>query len=51
MLAIRLSGTAAEVTEALVTLTETFPISAIKGLCPSAASQSTVRVTMEVRNA
>ena len=51
MLSIRLSGTAAEVAEAVLTLTDTFPIAAIKGLCPSVAAQASVRVYLEVTHA
>ncbi|WP_162795789.1 hypothetical protein [Nonomuraea lactucae] len=48
MLSIRLTGTPAEVADAVLTLRETFCITAIKGLCPSAPTQPKVRVYVEV---
>ncbi|MCA2227384.1 hypothetical protein [Nonomuraea aurantiaca] len=48
MLSIRLTGTPAEVADAVLTLRETFCIAAIKGLCPSAPAQPSVRVYVEV---
>lgn len=52
MLSIRLSGTPAEVAEAVLRLTDTFPIAAIKGLCPTApAAQAAIRVYLEVTSA
>ncbi|GAA2803392.1 hypothetical protein [Nonomuraea dietziae] len=48
MLSIRLSGTPAEVADAVLTLREAFPITAIKGLCSAIPAQSSVRVYVEV---
>ncbi|MFF4198277.1 hypothetical protein [Nonomuraea sp. NPDC001831] len=48
MLSIRLVGEPAEVADAVLTLCETFSITAIKGLCPSAPMQPSVRVYVEV---
>ncbi|WP_431894656.1 hypothetical protein [Nonomuraea sp. bgisy101] len=48
MLSIRLTGTPAEVADAVMTLRETFSISAIKGLCSAIPAQPSVRVYVEV---
>ncbi|MEO3869552.1 hypothetical protein ABGB18_12035 [Nonomuraea sp. B12E4] len=48
MLSIRLVGAPADVADAVLTLRETFSVTAIKGLCPSAPKQSSVRVYVEV---
>ncbi|MEW1837507.1 hypothetical protein AB0392_06070 [Nonomuraea angiospora] len=48
MLSIRLIGTPGEVADAVLTLRETFSVTAIKGLLPSAPAQPRVRVYVEV---
>ncbi|MER6514902.1 hypothetical protein ABT158_49405 [Nonomuraea sp. NPDC001636] len=48
MVSIRLVGAPAEVADAVLTLHETFSVTAIKGLCPSAPTQTNVRVYVEV---
>ncbi|MFI6910480.1 hypothetical protein ACIBKY_55185 [Nonomuraea sp. NPDC050394] len=48
MLSIRLVGAPAEVADAVLTLRETFSITAIKGLCSAVPQQSSVRVYVEV---
>ncbi|MGW3351736.1 hypothetical protein ACWDA3_51290 [Nonomuraea rubra] len=51
MLSIRLTGTPGDVADAVLALRETFSVTAIRGLCPSAPVQPEVRVYVEVATA
>ncbi|GIH81187.1 hypothetical protein [Planobispora longispora] len=48
MLSIRLTGTPAEVADAVLTLRETFPIAAVKGLCPTVPAEPCIRVYVQI---
>jgi hypothetical protein len=50
MLSIRLSGSPAEVADAVLSLRELFDIAAINGLCPTSPVPSNVRVYLEVNH-
>jgi hypothetical protein len=51
MLSIRLTGTADEVTDAVLTLRDLFPITNVKGLLPTVPRESQVRVHLAIAGA